>query len=652
MQSKIDVIQGLRGVSVISVMLFHLAPEIFTLGYLGVDIFFVISGFVITKSISENIQKGTFSLQSFYARRILRLYPALLIFIFISIFLIFFLTIIDTNFKIYLRTAISSLIGISNFYLISINNDYFNPVDENPFVHTWSLAVEEQFYLFYPIFLLFVLNYFYKKKIKIFLFLIVASLTFIFLINDKNIFTEFYSIFSRFWELLIGCMTFFLMERKKKDLKNINLVYLIIPLSILLYFFENIQIKLLLISISSMLIIMNYKNNNFLNNILKNKILLHIGKISYSLYLWHMVVFFLLSFYFLKIEYYFLSIVSSLIIANISYRYVEVNFTKNEKLIKKLRNLFQYISYKLFIPILASIIIILVLNVSSVKKIENNFFNSISKLNIHKEFKDFNKIERNKFSFACHENFLALDNIDNSPKCFLKNNQNTLLIFFGDSHTWTMHPFVKDFNLESDKLKLSFNSSSFLHPIFRPDDVNIKKIKKIIEDQTKNYETIHLILSIDHLFSKNLTENKINFQKKLSSNYNSFVSELSSNSKIKIFLLEDKPSTNLTMNQCLTLKKINFSIIYRDTDVLCDYSKKIVKDFQEIKYIFKNLDKNYDNFYLIETNNYFCDEKKCFFHNADSKPFFYDKKHLTYDSAKQYSYFVEKKIVKLLERLK
>ncbi len=90
MQSKIDVIQGLRGVSVISVMLFHLAPEIFTLGYLGVDIFFVISGFVITKSISENIQKGTFSLQSFYARRILRLYPALLIFIFISIFLIFF----------------------------------------------------------------------------------------------------------------------------------------------------------------------------------------------------------------------------------------------------------------------------------------------------------------------------------------------------------------------------------------------------------------------------------------------------------------------------------------------------------------------------------------------------------------------------------
>ena len=79
MQKKIDVIQGLRGVSVVSVMLFHLAPDVFTLGYLGVDIFFVISGFVITKSISENIEKGTFTLQSFYARRILRLYPALLV---------------------------------------------------------------------------------------------------------------------------------------------------------------------------------------------------------------------------------------------------------------------------------------------------------------------------------------------------------------------------------------------------------------------------------------------------------------------------------------------------------------------------------------------------------------------------------------------
>ena len=401
-----------------------------------------------------------------------------------------------------------------------------------------------------------------------------------------------------------------------------------------------------------MLIIMNYKNDNFLNNILKNNLLLHLGKISYSLYLWHMVVFFLLSFYFFKIEYYLLSIVSSLIIANISYRYVEINFTTNKKLINNLRSKFQNISYKLFIPIFTFIIIILILNIGSVKKIENNFFNLISKLNIHEEFQDVNKIEKNKFNFSCHENYLALNNIDNSSKCFLKNNQNTLLFFFGDSQTWSLHPFIKDFNLKSDKLKLSFNSSSFLHPIFRPDDINVNKFKKIIKDQIKNYDTIYLVLSIDHLYSKNLTRNKTSFEKRLSSNYNSFVKEFSSNSKVKIFLLEDKPSSTLTTNQCSMLKKINLSIIKRETSDLCDYPKKIVKDFQEIKRIFKNLEKNYRNFYLIETNNYFCNEKKCFFHNTDSKPFFYDKKHLTYESAMRYSYFIEKKILKLLARSK
>ena len=101
MHNKINAIQGLRGLSVILVILFHLSPKIFSLGFLGVDIFFVISGFVITKSISSDIKKKRFTFSEFYAKRVSRLYPALLFFIFTSIILIFFLTIIDSNFNIY-----------------------------------------------------------------------------------------------------------------------------------------------------------------------------------------------------------------------------------------------------------------------------------------------------------------------------------------------------------------------------------------------------------------------------------------------------------------------------------------------------------------------------------------------------------------------
>ena len=170
----------------------------------------------------------------------------------------------------------------------------------------------------------------------------------------------------------------------------------------------------------------------------------------------------------------------------------------------------------------------------------------------------------------------------------------------------------------------------------------------MIDEKSKIYKSIYLILSVDHLFSRNLTIDKSNFKNKLISNYQKLISDLSNNKVIKIVLLEDKPSANLTLGQCNTLKKINLSSINKDKQSLCDYSKKIVNDFEPIKILIQNLKKRNDNFYFIKTNSYFCDDNTCYFHNKDSKPFFYDKKHLTYDSAKQYSKFLEKELKNIL----
>ena len=148
---QISEIQGLRGVSILLVFLFHLNAEIFSYGYLGVDIFFVISGFIITKIISQNLINDKFSLKIFFTSRFMRLIPSLFFMVIIIIFFIIATYQIHPDPNVLINTGLTSLIGLSNFYLIFIENDYFNSFDENIFEHMWSLSVEFQFYLLYLI---------------------------------------------------------------------------------------------------------------------------------------------------------------------------------------------------------------------------------------------------------------------------------------------------------------------------------------------------------------------------------------------------------------------------------------------------------------------------------------------------------------------
>ena len=143
-------IDSLRALSVIFVIIYHYFPSISQNGYLGVDIFFVISGFVITKSITE---KNLFSVSRiifFYRKRILRLFPSIVVVILLFLFL-FVLFVSRSGYEVF-QTAKYSIVGLSNIYLFYINQDYFSINNElNPFSHIWSLSVEEQFYLIYPL---------------------------------------------------------------------------------------------------------------------------------------------------------------------------------------------------------------------------------------------------------------------------------------------------------------------------------------------------------------------------------------------------------------------------------------------------------------------------------------------------------------------
>jgi peptidoglycan/LPS O-acetylase OafA/YrhL len=149
-------IQVLRGLAVIAVVLFHVNQNHFSLGYLGVDVFFVISGFVVTPLIlrifnnKPNQNLSNYSLKDFYIGRFYRLAPALVSTILISGFVIILLDPF-ANQQSFARQAVSALLLVGNFAAYKYSGDYFSPIS-NPLVHTWSLSVEEQIYIFFTIY--------------------------------------------------------------------------------------------------------------------------------------------------------------------------------------------------------------------------------------------------------------------------------------------------------------------------------------------------------------------------------------------------------------------------------------------------------------------------------------------------------------------
>jgi peptidoglycan/LPS O-acetylase OafA/YrhL len=165
-------IQGLRGVAVLLVILFHLNHQTFFFGFVGVDIFFIISGFVITKSIFKNLNSKNYEVSDilkFYSKRILRIMPALFVMIILSTTFIILFSVLSRETITFINTGLFSLIAISNFYLMNIKTDYFQE-DVNPFLHTWSLGVEEQFYLIFPLLIFFTYKFNIKKILPILTF--------------------------------------------------------------------------------------------------------------------------------------------------------------------------------------------------------------------------------------------------------------------------------------------------------------------------------------------------------------------------------------------------------------------------------------------------------------------------------------------------
>jgi peptidoglycan/LPS O-acetylase OafA/YrhL len=291
-QKYYPIIDGLRALAVMLVIYFHAFPEKLSGGFIGVDIFFVISGFLITKNIHTDLKNNNFNFINFYSRRIKRILPSLLLVLFSSfIFGWYFLTF--DEFKQLGKHIAGATTFISNITLWYESGYFDNSGETKPLLHLWSLAVEEQFYIFWPIMLWLA----WKKNLN----LIFVTLTALIASFTLNIFAigvdqagTFYLPITRGWELLAGAVLAMLIDSTQiKSGAVANSIAtagfaMIVMGAILLNKSTSFPGWWALLPVSGCIFIIVSGNKSVVNKILlSNKLMVWLGIISYPLYLWH-----------------------------------------------------------------------------------------------------------------------------------------------------------------------------------------------------------------------------------------------------------------------------------------------------------------------------------------------------------------------------
>ncbi|WP_283628143.1 acyltransferase family protein [Shewanella baltica] len=287
-------IDGLRAISVVAVLLFHSGVNLFSGGYVGVDVFFVISGYLITNLIFEEVKLGEFTFSSFYKRRAARLLPSLIV-TFVFTFLFAFVFYDNAAFDNFGKELFFSSFGAANI-LFAQGVDYFHSeLAYQPLIHLWSLGVEEQFYILWPV----VLLVFFRYGMKFIWFLVISAfiLSLGLSVNAvANSTIEGYFLLQyRAFELLIGVMVALAckqgldrshLSRFYGKLSFLGLLLIVVPMTLLNEKSSFPGLNALIPCLGAALIIF-CKSDGWVNNLLSRKMFVFYGLISYPLYLFH-----------------------------------------------------------------------------------------------------------------------------------------------------------------------------------------------------------------------------------------------------------------------------------------------------------------------------------------------------------------------------
>jgi len=285
-------IDGLRSLAILPVVIFHAFPNLIPGGFVGVDIFFVISGYLISTIIFSSLERDRFSLLEFYIRRIRRIFPALILVLLASILCGWYL-LFSSEFEGLGKHVVASAGFFQNFILWKEVGYFDGPANLKPLLHLWSLSVEEQFYVIWPLLMVFAWRLRWNF-IKIVSIVAIASFSINIFLTYQSSGAAFYLPFPRFWELMTGGMVAYINLHRPETLKHYSNLKSFVGLAFIVASFIFIDDSsmfpgwLALFPVIGTALIISSGGKAWVNSaVLSNKLLVGIGLISYPLYLWH-----------------------------------------------------------------------------------------------------------------------------------------------------------------------------------------------------------------------------------------------------------------------------------------------------------------------------------------------------------------------------
>ena len=338
-------INGLRALAVIPVILYHAGFSAFSGGFVGVDVFFVISGYLITTIILADLEVGKFSIINFYERRARRILPALFLVMLVCIPFAW-LWLLPSDMKDFSQSLVAVSVFSSNILFLRENGYFDTAAELKPLLHTWSLAVEEQYYVLFPLFLMLTWRLGKRWILVLLAIVAIASLAVAQWAPLANPAEAFYLLPTRGWELLIGAFAaFYLSKANRSDFsRGVGEVGGSLGLALIFYSVFAYSkatpfpgLYALVPTVGTVLIILFATQQTTIGKFIGNRYFVGIGLVSFSAYLWHQPLFAFARNSLSEPSYLVFSVLSvvALVLAYFSWRYVETPFRNKQRFSRK-----------------------------------------------------------------------------------------------------------------------------------------------------------------------------------------------------------------------------------------------------------------------------------------------------------------------------